>query len=54
MSDLIERKDAIKAIRNLYKDFDFDDVDAYDKAKDNCDDYAIGLMDAIDAVNDIL
>lgn len=54
MSDFIKHEDAIKAIRNLYKDFDFDEIDAYDKARDNCDDYAIGLMDAIDAVEDLL
>ena len=54
MKDLIEREAAIKAIKNLYMNFDFDDADAYDKAMDGRDYYAIGLMDAIDAVDDIL
>ena len=54
MKDPIERETAIKAIKKLYREFDFDDVDAYDKAKANGDKYALGLMDAIDAVDDIL
>lgn len=54
MRDPIERADAIRAIKRLRPSFDFDDVDAYDKAKDNCDDYAVAIMDAIDAVDDIL
>ena len=52
MSDLINRADAVKAIKGLYKAFDFEDVDAYENAKEECDIYALGLLDAISAVTD--
>lgn len=52
--DVIDRADTIKAIKRLLTFFDFDDVDAYDKAKANGDRYALGILDAIDVVEDML
>lgn len=46
------RERIVRSIMSLYRDFDFDDIDAYANAKKEKDIYAIALMDAIDAVND--